>query len=321
MHSQILPSRRQGFTLVELLTVVAIIVSVMAVSAPFIYGTLRETRMANAIARLQVGLQQTQALLADYRIGDRAGTYPAIANAKFTGTALVVRWDDVQQDYEVFYALCNQGATKSTASGDYLVTQADPTDPAGKAWCLGYGRLADQETMTLGSGIRVAGLRANTSTASGLELVRRDSGNPCVSSFVLCMDPTGVGIPPARQVYVNLQVVPPSGGSGPWNVWDTTSYDDAGATTGSHASIYQPPSAATGTGVGECFATSLPVVIVYHDDNLPLSGNSPSGAPWRIPDAAGDLRLNPAVDPNELLAQTKGRLVYLTIQGGQPVDY
>lgn len=325
---------RPAFTLMEMLVAIAIILALAATTVPVVNALLRQTRMNNAMARLKVGLQQTQAVLADYQMTDRAGTYPAISNAKYTGMALVVRWDDPSQDYEVFYALSAQNATKTAAPTDYLVAVSDPTDPAGAAHCLGYGRFSDLEPMTLGTGMRVAGVRrkvgaATPETTSKLELLSYPSGlsgNPCCSSFAVCLDPTGVGIPPAQQIYVNLQDVPPSGGGasgagGPWNIWSQVAYDDAAATTGANAATYQVPTSNPASGIGECFLTSLPVLIVYQDDTLPSTGNSPSGVAWRIPNAFGQMALNPAVDVNELLAQTKGRLVYLMTQGGSPLEF
>lgn len=312
------PGGRRAFTLVELLLVVAIIGSLVAVALPILRAMVRDVKMNNGIARLKVGMQQAQALLADYEMADRNDTVPRIPNASFAGSGLLVRWDDLRQEYELSYLICNQSATASTSPSDYLALQADPSYPS--AWRVGYSRFAELETIGLGTGIRVAGLRRRSGTASGLELVGYGGGAPC-SSFALCTDVTGVGIPPAQQIYVNLQDAPPSGGTGPWNVWDPTFYDAAGATTGSHAAQWVPPSSALASGVGECFLTAVPMVIVYHEDDLPLDGASPSGPAWRIADAAGAMRLNPAVDPNEFLFQTRGRLVLLAVQGGSPTDY
>lgn len=311
----------RAFTLVELLVALSIMALLLAVASPILSALVRDTRMNNAMARLKVGMQQAQALLADYKLADRNDTVPRIANAKFVGTGLLVRWDDLKQDYELTYLLSNQSAAGSLAPSDYLALQPDPTAPAG-AWRLGYSRFTEFETMTLGTGIRVAGLRARRSGGAPcqLELVGYGPGKPC-SSFAICTDVTGVSIPPARQVYVNLQDTPLSGGQGPWNVWDATFYDAAAATTGSHASAWKQPAVDVATGVGECFLTALPMVVVYHEADLPQDGNSPSGPPWRVADEAGEMRLNPDVDPNDLLAQTRGHLVFLTVQGGTPMEF
>ncbi len=315
-----------AFTLIELLVALAIAFSLAAVSVPVIGALVRDVRMNNAISRLKVGLQQTQATLADYQLNDRTETFPAIPNAKFTGTALLVRWDDTLQEYDLSYLLSNQGATQSKDASDWLALVPDPapsTAPgAPPSYCLGYSVFQEIEPIQLGPGIRVAGLRANRAKPSKLELLGYASGNPCCSSFAICANPTGANIQPAQQIYANLQQAPPLGGDGPWNIWSTAFYDAPGATTGAYAGAYKAPVKDDFTaGVGEGFLTSLPLVIVYRDDDLPLSGNSPGGAPWRIDNAAGVPSLNPAVDPNDLLAVTKGRLVFLQTQGGTPMDF
>lgn len=305
------PSHRSGFTLMELLVAVSIMMSVAAVSLPVIGTTLRDVRLGTAVARLKAGLQQTRAILTDYPLADLSGTATPIPNAIYTGTALVLRWDDVRQDYDIFYALSNQLAAGTGAAPDYLVNRT----PA----LRGYAPFATFESMTLGPGLRLAGLRRNDATASKLELVPSPS-----NSFAVCMDATGVGIPPAPVIYVNLQQAPEQGGAGPWNTWDTLMYDAAGTNAGAYAATYADPVAAPATaGKGEGFLTALPMIIVYRDDDLPLSGNSPSGVAWRVnnPAQPGSLMVNPTLDPNELLAQTRGRIVMLTMQGGSPTDY
>lgn len=310
-------SRAQvGFTLVELLVTTTILFALAAAITPVISAMMRDMRANNAIARLKVGMQQTRVLLADYPIADLDAASPSIPNGRFTGTALVVRWDDYKQEYEVFYALGNQTAKNPGQVGvvdaTYLTTHPGTTNPKGylaTAGKYGYARLNTLEAMALETGIRVAGLRRRNASASGFELVPG-------SSFAICMDITGVGIPPTDRVYVNLQEAPPSAGTGTWSVWDTTMYDDVGSNTGAYNATYDENG-----GTGEGFYTSLPWVIVYRDDDLPLSGKSPSGTDWRIQNAGGVMALNPALDPNELLAQTRGRLVLLTMQGGSPAEY
>lgn len=305
------PGDRSGFTLMELMVATAIITSVAAVSLPVIGTTLRDVRLGAAVARLKAGLQQTRAILADHPLADLSNTASPIPNAIYTGTALVLRWDDVRQDYDIFYALSSQTAMGTGTAPDYLVNRT----PA----LRGYAPFAALEPMTLGTGLRLAGLRRNDATASKLELVPSPS-----NSFAVCMDATGVGIPPAPVIYVNLQQAPERGGAGPWGTWDATMYDAAGANTGAYAAAYVDPIATPGmAGKGEGFLTALPMVIVYRDDDLPLSGNSPSGTAWRVANPAnpGSLMVNPALDPNELLAQTHGRIVMLTMQGGSPADY
>lgn len=315
-----------AFTLIEFLVALAIAFTLAAISAPILGVLLRDVRMNNAIGRLKVGLQQTQAILSDYQLNDRTETFPAIPNAKFTGTALLVRWDDTLQEYEISYALSNQGATQSLNASDWLSTLPDPapsTEPgAPPSFCLGYSVFQEIEPIQLGSDIRVAGLRANRAKPNQLELLGYASGNPCCSSFAVCANPTGANIQPAQQIYVNLQQSPPLGGTGPWSMWSTAFYDAPGATTGAYAGSYKAPAKDDfTTGVGEGFLTSLPLIIIYRDSDLPLFGNSPGGVPWRIPNAAGVPSLNPALDPNDLLAVTKGRLVFLQTQGGTPMDF
>lgn len=316
--------KRPGFTLVELLMAAAILFMLAAMTVPVVAVMLRDVRTGNAVARLKVGMQQTRALLTDYPMADLDATSPGVPNGRYAGTALVVRWDDRKQEYEVFYAIGNQTASDPSQVGvvdaAYLTAHPGTANPKGylaTAGKYGYARLGSLEAMTLETGIRVAGLRRNSATASGFELVK-DSANPSqpCSSFAICMDPTGVGIPPAPVVYVNLQLPPPGGGAGVWNDWSVAMYDAAGSNTGAHAGTYDENG-----GTGEGFNTALPWVLVYRDDDLPLSGNAPSGAAWRVADAGGSMVLNPALDPNELLAQTKGRLVLLTMQGGSPADY
>lgn len=309
-------AHRPGFTLIELLVVAVILFALASMTVPVLAIMLRDVRTANAIARLKVGMQQTRALLSDYPMADLNAVSPSVPNGRFAGTALVVRWDDRKQEYEVFYALSNQMARNPALVGavdaNYLLAHPGTTNTKGylaTAGKYGYVRLNPLEPMALEPGIRVAGLRRRVAAASGFELV---SG----SSFAICMDPTGVGIPPTDRIYVNLQEAPPGGGSGVWSVWDTAMYDDAASNTGAYAATYNENG-----GVGEGFNTTLPWVIVYRDDDLPLSGNSPSNVPWRVANAGGVMALNPGLDPNELLAQTKGRLVLLTMQGGSPAEY
>ncbi len=312
--------KKRAFTLIELLVVMVIMASLAAVSLPVIGAMIRDVRLGAAVARLKAGLQQTRALLADHPLADLSNTASPLPNAVYTGTALVLRWDDVRQDYDIFYALSNQTATGVGAAPDYLVNRT----PA----LRGYAPFTTLEPMTLGTGLRLAGLRRNDATASKLELVPSPS-----NSFAVCMDATGVGIPPAPAIYVNLQQAPEQGGAGPWTTWNTAMYDggksdqtfDAGPfNTGAYASAYADPIAAPATaGKGEGFLTALPMLIVYRDDDLPLSGNSPTGRAWRVANPAnpGSFMVNPALDPNELLAQTRGRIVMLTMQGGSPADY
>lgn len=293
------PARRRGFTLIELLVVVAIIFMLTGVAAPIIRSIVRDVRMNNAIARMKVTMQMARAVLSDYPVADRDATAPRIQGGLYTGMAVVARWDDRAQEYELFYAISSQHA--ADAGGAYLASQSPPR--------RGYSRFNELEPLSLGSGLRVAGLRRNDAKTSGLELLPSDS-------LAVCVDASGYALPPAPMVYVNLQVAPTTGGSGPWNTWDTSSYDATGATTGSYAASYSGSG-----GTGEGFHTSLAAVIVYFDDDLPLDGDSPSGTPWRAANAGGRLVVNPALDPNELLTKTRGRLVMLTPQGGSPIDY
>lgn len=307
---------RPGFTLIELLVVVAILFALASVTVPVLAVMLRDVRTSNAIARLKVGMQQTRAILTDYPMADLDAATPGVPNGRYAGTALVVRWDDRKREYEVFYAIGNQTASDPSQVGQvdaaYLATHPGTTNTRGylsTAGKYGYARFGTLEAMALETGIRVAGLRRNAATPSGFELVPG-------SSFAICMDPTGVGIPPAPVVYVNLQLAPPAGGTGIWSAWNTTMYDAANSSTGAYAATYSENG-----GIGEGFNTALPWVAVYRDDDLPMSGNSPSGTPWRAVNPGGAMALNPALDPNELLAQTKGRLVLLTMQGGSPAEY
>lgn len=303
-------SKRRAFTLTELLVVCSILTVLAAVSLPVIGVMMRDTRLGAAVSRLKAGMQQTRAVLTDYSFADRSNTEPAIAGALYTGTALVMRWDDAVQEYEIFYAISAQGASGTGGPTDWLAARATPL--------RGYARFTDLEPMTLGTGMRVAGLRASQD-GTKLELVPSPS-----NSIAVCMDATGVGIPPAPAIYVNLQSAPAKGGSGPWNTWDITMYDAAGTHTGAYAEAYEDPySGSASSGVGEGFFTSLPMLIVYRDDDLPMTGQSASGQDWRVanPDHPGSLMVNPRLDPNELLAQTRGRVVMLTMQGGSPAEY
>lgn len=301
---------RRAFTLMELLVVVAIMMVVAALSVPVLAVTWREVRINGAISRLEAGLQQTRALLTDYQFANRTNTVPKITGAKYAGTALVCRWNDLLQDYEIFYALSNQNAVDT--SGSFLASQATPAH--------GYSPFGTMEPMTLGAGLRLAGLR-RTGSGDGLELVPSPTG-----SFAICVDATGLCLAPAQRIYVNLQQAPTRGGKGAWTAWDTTMYDAGGANTGAYESNHVDPYVGNvNAGKGEGFLTSISYVIVYRDDDLPLTGQSPSGVEWRVPNpsspVAGATMLNPALDPNELLAQTKGRLVLMTIQGGSVSDY
>jgi prepilin-type N-terminal cleavage/methylation domain-containing protein len=303
--SGLAPGRRSGFTLMELLVVITIMMALAAVSLPVLGAVMRDVRLGAAVSRLKAGLQQTRAILTDYTFADRSNTSPAIPGAVYTGTALVLRWDDVRQDYEIFYAISNQSAVGTAGPTDWLASRTPVL--------RGYVPFTTLEPMTLGSGLRLAGLRRNDATATKLELVPSPS-----NSFAVCMDATGVGIPPAPAIYVNLQQAPERGGAGPWNTWDPAMYDGAGANTGAYAGTY-----GINGGTGEGFLTSLPMLIVYRDEDLPLSGNSPSGVAWRVSNPAnpGSLMVNPALPPNDLLAKTRGRIVMLTMQGGSPAEY
>jgi len=297
--------RRPGFTLVELLVVITIAFGLAAMSYPVLGAIVRDVRLGSAIARMKAGLQQTRALLSDYPIADRSMTVPAIPGAAYAGVALVARWDDVRQDYDLFYAISNQNAADS--AGIYLASKT----PSLK----GYSRFLDLEPMTLGTGLRMAGLRRTANAGSDeLELVPSPS-------FAICMEPSGSGIPPDQKIYANLQEAPPDNkplpdGTTPWNTWDTAMYDASGSNTGAYAAFYDENG-----GKGEGFLTSLPMAIIYREDDLPLSGKSPSGNDWRKPNAGNVMVLNPAITPNELLTVTKGRVVLLTLQGGSPADY
>lgn len=333
----------RAFSLMELLVAITIISVFSAISAPAIGAMLRDMRFSGAVSRLKAGLQQTRNILTDFPVADFSQTFPTVAGATYTGTALVVRWDDASQEYEVFYAISAQTAKNPALAGSVRTGLTDPANNpkgylataqvnSGNDYAYrGYSRFGQFEPFAVGGGIRLAGLRrksgfgrASSDGQTELEIVN-DGGSP-VSSFAVCMDPTGVGIPSAQAVYVNLQEAPPDAVTrplnSPWNVWDTTMYDASASNTGAYASTYVAPTpAATTAGKGEGFCTSLPILLVYRDDDLPLSGNAPSGKAWRKANAAGAMVLNPDLDPNEVLAQTKGHLVTLALQGGSPSDY
>ncbi len=301
---------RSAFTLIELLVVLSIISLVMMVSFPMLGSMIRETKMIGAMKGMTAGIQETAALLTDYPLVDMDLTSPRIPGAIYTGAAFVVRWIDTRNEYEMFYAISNQTASGSAGPADYLCQRPTPI--------RGYSPVKTLEPIALGSGIRVAGLRRNNATPSKLELLPG-------SSFAICVNPSGTMIPYTQSICVNLQDVPITGsgnGGSPWDVWDTTLYDAPGATTGAYASTYRYSSMGSLTGnVGEAFLTALPEVVFYLDQDLPLSGNAPSGVPWRVARSDGQQVVNPALDVNELLKQTKGHLVVFSIQGSSSDSY
>lgn len=298
---------RTAFTLVELLVVISIIAAASAVSFPMLSSITREVRLNGAMVRVTAGIQQANAILADYPLVDRDLTAPRIPGGVFTGTALVVRWVDARAEYEMAYAICNQTAKGGGGPTDYLAGRATPV--------RGYSPLNTLEPITVGNGVKVAGLRRNNATPSQLELLPG-------ASFAICVGAEGTMIPPAQTVVVNLQKPPVTGGDGPWDVWDTALYDAPDSTTGAHASKYVEPRRGSMAGnAGEAFLTALPLVVFYQDDNLPLTGNAPSGVPWRITNSDGVQVVNPALDVNELLAQTRGHLVAFSLQGSSFNSY
>lgn len=280
--------KSRGFSLAELLVVISIMITAAAVGTPIMRSATQSVRMSGATERLKAALQQTRTWVASQPLADRGQTAPLIANSVYAGVALVVRWDAASGDYEVFYAVHNQGAVDVTDT--YLSALATPKK--------GYSRLTAGEPMTLPTGIRVAAVRRKIGAkdkrgnAIELELVP-DPANPALAcdSFAVCVDVNGLFLPSAQQIVVNLQEPPPmaTAAPGPWAQWDTAAY-----------------SAATGTG--ELFATGLPILILYQEQDA-----------QSLFDAAG--RLPQALDPNELLSVARGRLVMVSTQGGMPVDF
>ncbi len=340
--------RRRAFTLVELLVVATLIVMLTAISVPVLGLMLRDVKLNAAVSRLKAGVLQTRNLLADYPLPDFTQTLPTVPGSAYTGTALVIRWDDARQDYDVFYALSAQTALNPALAGTLrpgltdpatnqrgFLSSAGPTPAANGADYAyrGYTAFAQLEPMTLGSDVRVAGLwrrhnAGNNSDDGKTELEIVSNNGVPISSFAICMDPTGTAIPPSKAIYVNLQDAPPDAAVTPyvkpcWHTWDVTMYDDPDANTGAWESQFVPPTPANAgiAGKGEGFFTSLPILLVYRDGDLPQAGNSPSGTPWRKNNAKGVPVLNPDLDPNEVLVQTKGRLLMFALQGSAALEY
>lgn len=218
---------RQAFSFLELILVVTIMGTLVAVSTPVMSSLISNTRMDNALSRLKGAFVQAQSILADnLNTANRTDTMPRIPGASYGGVALVVRWDNLKGEYEIFHAQNNQAA-KDT-SGAFLESMT----PSKK----GYSRVTTFEPMTLGNGIRVAGVRRNNSKPSGLELIP--------DNFAICLDAQATATPSQQQIYVNLQT-DTSTLAGAWN---TSPY--AGGSLSS-------------SSTGEGFLTSLPVIIVY----------------------------------------------------------
>lgn len=218
---------RPGFSLVELLVVVSIMVGLMAVSSPVVSAIILRVRLDGAAARLKGALVQVQTLLPDFATTpNRSDTMPRVPGAFFSGLALVVRWDADKGEYEVFFALNNQAA--KDMSGAFMESKS----PSQK----GYSRIASIEPMTLESDIRVVGLRRNDSKPGKLEIVP--------DNFMICIDPKGNLTPAFDMGYVNMQ----TGSSTAAGGWNTAPYAGGDASSAS---------------TGEGFPTSLPMVIVY----------------------------------------------------------
>lgn len=300
--ARIRPAQR-AFTLMELMVVTIIVASSLSVSTPVIGAMLRDSRLTSAVSLTKTAMQQARLVLASLPANDvaavdssgKVGTHP------FAGTALVVRWDQTKGDYEVFSALHVPGSAKD-ATGATLESMS-PAAGSPNPY-KGYARVADLEPMTLGAGVRVAGLRRNDASTSKLELV--------TGSFAVCFTAAG-SVAPAQQIYVNLQSPPPNDsptaypGQRPWRVWDISGmYNPA---------TYNESAAVGSSGQGEGFATALPMLVVYLDDLLP---HDEAGAHvYRLADGS----LNPALDPNELLRVTKGRMVMMSLQEGSTYEF
>lgn len=98
----------RGFSLVELLTVVAIVGSLIAMGAPTMESLIANTRLNDAAARMRSATLRLQQVLAgNYNMADRNDTLPRIPNAVFAGVALIVRWDDAASEYEIFWGIHN----------------------------------------------------------------------------------------------------------------------------------------------------------------------------------------------------------------------
>jgi prepilin-type N-terminal cleavage/methylation domain-containing protein len=281
-------AKRPGFTLVEFMVVISIVVVLGAVSSPLLSVMTSEARLETSAARIRGALLRIQQVSAENRsTPNYDDTLPPVAGSAYLGDALVCRWDPSKLDYELFWAHHNQAA--KDAAGAYLAKNNQG----------GYSRILDFEPMFLGEGVRAAGLRRDDSKPDRVALLP--------DNFAVLIDATGVSSPPLQTVYVNLQTTPSNSASlpdpQPWRQWNTGGMYDGGAVNS--------------LGTGEGFPTSLPMVILYRNDDIPPEGTAPSGADWRNADGS----LGSSVLPSDLLQTAKCRIVAFPLQGGSPIDY
>lgn len=229
------PARR-AFSLVELLVVTSIIGVLIAMSYPVLSALMVNTRLDNAAARLKGAALQAQNVLSDnLNVSNRNDTMPRIVGARYAGVALVVRWDDIRGEYEIFFAQHAQGAKDGAGIN---LANADPALNK-----FGYSRVTALEPVTLGTGVRIAGVRRNDVKPGKLEVLP--------DNFVVTLDAQSSAVPFAQQVYVNLTDLPSSPTAGVWNT--------AGLYTGGDVNKLTTQ---------DGFLTSLPMMVVYYESDF-----------------------------------------------------